>query len=101
MISERRLHQFVGFFSSAKAHCMNHMILYCRRCEDVDECSFKTDPVCSHTCTNTIGSFVCGCNKGYDLRPDGFTCKARGNPPTLLFANRVDIRQVKTSDFDS
>lgn len=32
---------------------------------------------------------------GYILRPDLRTCKALGAPPTLLFANRVDIRQVR------
>ncbi|KAK9509474.1 hypothetical protein O3M35_006784 [Rhynocoris fuscipes] len=63
-------------------------------CVDIDECSFTTYPVCSQTCNNTIGSFVCGCHKGYDLRPDGITCKARGAPASLLFANRIDIRQV-------
>lgn len=31
---------------------------------------------------------------GYILRPDLRTCKALGAPPTLIFANRVDIRQV-------
>lgn len=33
---------------------------------------------------------------GYVLRPDLRTCKAMGAPPTLLFANRIDIRQVMT-----
>nr|CAD7429648.1 unnamed protein product [Timema monikensis] len=62
-------------------------------CHDIDECMFETDPVCSQTCNNTIGSFTCGCMTGYVLRPDGRSCKALGAAPTLLFANRVDIRQ--------
>lgn len=65
------------------------------RCADIDECLFETDPVCSQTCNNTVGSFTCGCMTGYILRPDLRTCKALGAPPTLLFANRVDIRQVR------
>jgi len=32
---------------------------------------------------------------GYVLRPDLRTCKAVGASPTLLFANRIDIRQVR------
>lgn len=64
-------------------------------CNDVDECQFEYDPVCSQACNNTVGSFTCSCMKGYVLRPDGRTCKAVGDPPTLLFANRVDIRQVR------
>ena len=41
---------------------------------DVDECAEDTDG-CLHTCTNTIGSFICGCNStGYTLDDDGITC---------------------------
>lgn len=69
-------------------------------CLDIDECLYQSDPVCSQTCNNTIGSFICGCMTGYILRPDLRTCKAMGAPPTLLFANRQDIRQVnKTSNW--
>lgn len=67
------------------------------RCEDINECLYQTDPVCSQTCNNTVGSFVCGCMTGYVLRPDLRTCKALGGSPTLLFANRVDIRQVSVT----
>ncbi|XP_074041420.1 LDL receptor related protein 4 isoform X2 [Leptinotarsa decemlineata] len=67
-------------------------------CEDINECMYATDPVCSQTCNNTIGSFKCGCMTGYVLRPDLRTCKAVGAPPTLLFANRIDIRQVSLSN---
>ncbi|CAH0560459.1 unnamed protein product [Brassicogethes aeneus] len=63
-------------------------------CEDIDECMYATDPVCSQKCNNTIGSFNCDCMTGYILRPDLRSCKAVGAPPTLLFANRIDIRQV-------
>ena len=38
---------------------------------DIDECS---DDVCTQTCTNTEGSFTCGCNSGYELDADGTTC---------------------------
>ena len=42
---------------------------------DINEC----DPaigthICDQMCTNTIGSFVCGCNSSYDLHDDGTTC---------------------------
>ena len=45
---------------------------------DIDECSEGTD-VCTQTCTNTIGSFICGCNYGYILYDDGFTCLGMPN----------------------
>lgn len=64
-------------------------------CHDVDECMYEQDPVCSQTCSNTVGSFSCGCMTGYVLRPDGRSCKATGESPTLLFTNRIGIRQVR------
>ena len=45
-------------------------------CTDIDECAEETDD-CSQTCTNTIGSFTCGCNSGYLLDTDGFTCSGK------------------------
>ncbi|XP_022829670.1 low-density lipoprotein receptor-related protein 4 [Spodoptera litura] len=63
-------------------------------CRDIDECMYEQDPVCSQTCSNTVGSFKCGCMTGYVLRPDGRSCKPTGESPTLLFSNRVGIRQV-------
>ena len=41
---------------------------------DIDECSVGTHD-CSQTCTNTIGSYICGCNSGYLLETDGTTCR--------------------------
>ena len=40
---------------------------------DVNECGDDTDG-CSQTCTNTEGSFTCGCNSGYVMDSDGVTC---------------------------
>ncbi|XP_075921535.1 low-density lipoprotein receptor-related protein 4 isoform X1 [Petromyzon marinus] len=61
-------------------------------CHDVDECA--EDGYCSQGCTNTAGGFECWCEQGYELRPDKKGCKALGPEPVLLFANRIDIRQV-------
>ena len=40
---------------------------------DIDECGNRTDG-CSQICTNTNGSFICGCNSGFQLDNDGITC---------------------------
>ena len=40
---------------------------------DVDECSDENDG-CSQTCTNTEGSYICGCNTGFVLDSNGATC---------------------------
>ena len=41
---------------------------------DVDECTQNIHN-CEHTCENTVGSFLCGCNAGYELTSDGRTCQ--------------------------
>ncbi|XP_018619430.1 low-density lipoprotein receptor-related protein 4 [Scleropages formosus] len=63
-----------------------------RSCDDVDECA--EEGYCSQGCTNAEGGFQCWCVQGYELRPDKRSCKALGPEPVLLFANRIDIRQV-------
>ena len=45
------------------------MLLY----SEIDECSEGTHD-CSQICTNTNGSFICGCNTGYLLDIDGSSC---------------------------
>ena len=43
---------------------------------DIDECTLDTDG-CQHTCTNNEGSFICGCNDGYELNEDGLNCDGK------------------------
>lgn len=40
---------------------------------DINEC-VETPSVCEQNCTNTVGSFVCGCNTGFELQSDGSSC---------------------------
>ncbi|VVD03450.1 unnamed protein product, partial [Leptidea sinapis] len=65
--------------------------LFLDSCRDIDECMYEQDPVCSQTCSNTQGSYHCGCMTGYVLRPDERSCKATGESPTLLFSNRIGV----------
>ena len=39
---------------------------------DTDECS--TGLFCDQSCSNTVGSYQCGCVEGYTLHSDGKTC---------------------------
>ena len=41
---------------------------------DVNECE-QTPAPCKFACTNTEGSFLCSCPKGYTLAADGVTCR--------------------------
>ena len=43
---------------------------------DIDECITNRDN-CQQTCTNTRGSFTCGCGSGYRLNSDGRTCRGK------------------------
>ena len=45
---------------------------------DVNECDTNNGG-CSQTCTNTIGSFECLCNTGYELDSDESTCIGKLN----------------------
>ena len=40
---------------------------------DSDECTLGNGG-CSHICTNTDGSYSCGCPSGFKLGLDGRTC---------------------------
>ncbi|ELU07422.1 hypothetical protein CAPTEDRAFT_92256 [Capitella teleta] len=44
---------------------------------DIDECLGESgvdyDKDC-HKCTNTIGSYTCSCDHGYELLPNGTSC---------------------------
>ncbi|XP_033122076.1 uncharacterized protein LOC117121084 [Anneissia japonica] len=44
------------------------------KCYDFDECLDESDG-CEHVCTNTLGSYVCSCNPGYELQNDMRTCR--------------------------
>ncbi|PSN32774.1 hypothetical protein C0J52_15456 [Blattella germanica] len=45
-----------------------------RSCVDINECESS---VCSHNCSNTVGSFVCTCPVNMILHADGRTCVLR------------------------
>ena len=40
---------------------------------DIDECSTYSG-TCDHTCTNTIGTYICSCDSGYILYNNGHNC---------------------------
>ena len=40
---------------------------------DINECSLSNGG-CAQVCNNSIGSYVCSCNAGYNLENDNHTC---------------------------
>ena len=57
-------------------------------CLDVDECQLQP---CSQLCINTAGSYHCDCVAGYQLRPDGHTCKALGRFTTASIWSLMSV----------
>ena len=59
------------------SHSYTYMYTYLHVCVlfslDNDECGLGIDN-CVQICTNTAGSFYCGCNTGFQLNSDGATC---------------------------
>ncbi|XP_075884557.1 low-density lipoprotein receptor-related protein 4 isoform X1 [Nelusetta ayraudi] len=84
--------QLVRALVQCSCHTGYRLLEDTRTCQDVDECA--EEGYCSQGCTNSQGGFRCWCVQGYELRPDRRSCKALGPEPVLLFANRIDIRQV-------
>ena len=48
------------------------IIMYIVILTDINECN--NNSTCDHRCINTIGSFNCECNSGYQLNDDLMTC---------------------------
>uniref|UniRef100_A0A8C1V629 Metalloendopeptidase n=1 Tax=Cyprinus carpio TaxID=7962 RepID=A0A8C1V629_CYPCA len=44
--------------------------------KEIDECSRPDNGHCEQRCVNTLGSYHCGCNPGYELAPDRRSCAA-------------------------
>lgn len=61
--------------SSVRCDCFAGHVLSSneRSCEDIDECVFRNGG-CSEICTNTKGSYHCGCPEGFVILHDGTTC---------------------------
>ncbi|ATB42192.1 hypothetical protein CYFUS_007669 [Cystobacter fuscus] len=57
----------------ATVPCCDGLTCQSGTCADVNECAAGTDNCNENaTCTNTVGSFTCACNAGYE--GDGVTC---------------------------
>lgn len=48
---------------------------------EVDECSRPNRGGCEQRCLNTLGSYKCSCDPGYELAPDKRRCE--GECPTI------------------
>ena len=52
--------------------CKGGFSIWLQNCKDVDECASHIEYCGSLHCTNTVGSFVCGCRDGFEMvKSDG------------------------------
>jgi low density lipoprotein-related protein 2 len=67
-------------------------------CFQLNECLSITTSNCSQLCTNSNGTYSCGCDAGFSAQP-GFlgSCKAEKSPPSLYLSNGPEIRQLTDS----
>ena len=55
-------------------HSCNCTEAMCNCCStDINECG-TANGGCEHNCTNSIGSFICSCDAGYQLDGNGVNC---------------------------
>ena len=76
-------HAVINLYSTVLVHTCITLICYSKMLQylvyyhcsdsDINECNTGNGG-CSQICTNSIGSFECRCNSGYNLAADGRTC---------------------------
>ena len=62
--------------------CSKHIYMYLfswsfLSSQDIDECFNKSVSQCAQKCVNTPSSFLCGCNKGYELNANKRDCDGK------------------------
>ena len=78
-------HEKILSDASIAAHSL-HLNAYFLYLIDYNECDFGVSN-CSQKCINTDGSFRCECDEGYELNPDGKSC--RGNLQLTLLVDKI------------
>uniref|UniRef100_A0A8C2I4F6 Si:dkey-235d18.5 n=1 Tax=Cyprinus carpio TaxID=7962 RepID=A0A8C2I4F6_CYPCA len=96
------LHNCTGTHSHNTPHSLQCDSLHCDllqcdslQCDSVQCDSLQCDSLrcvssndtCEQTCTNTAGSFLCSCRRGYQLHIDGRSCVVKES----IFCSRVDF----------
>ena len=66
-------HKMSGSSAEVSASFDTCILYYTAVPLDIDECDISNGG-CEHNCTNTIGSFVCSCNDGYNLTENALNC---------------------------
>lgn len=61
---------------------------------DLNECLRDDLNNCDQTCTNTVGSYTCGCTAGYQLASNGRTCNGKCSSICALISSHILLREM-------
>ena len=61
---------------------------------DINECSQSDLNNCDQTCTDTVGSFTCGCGTGYQLASNGRTCNGETHMYVCIHVGNLVVRAL-------
>ena len=70
----------VSIFKKPVMACFCMVLSYVSNIPDIDECNLWSERggrLCVGVCTNTPGSYTCGCPDGYRMLSDGRTCQGK------------------------
>ena len=59
---------------NSSCNCYLHSLMSSSLFLDIDECSNSSTNDCDQMCTNTAGSYLCRCGRGFTLDQDGKHC---------------------------
>ena len=57
---------------------------------EINECVLGTSG-CTQICNNTIGSYICSCNTGYNLGVDNHTCDGKDQANFAMICHDTDV----------
>ncbi len=84
-----------GFYCSCRS---GYAEIGNRTCFDKNECTLKTDNMCSQECDNIDGGYECSCQSGYTLNEDGFACDGEYTF-TLVILGNIQTASQKWSSY--
>ena len=87
-----------GFESESESEIIFTKPMPCHS-QDINECD-TTNGRCEHSCTNTIGSFICSCDTGYQLDGNGLSCSGESLLKMKVVHACFDT-VIADGDFDS
>lgn len=65
---------------------------------EMDECSRPDNGHCEQHCLNTLGSYRCACDPGYELASDRYSCESECSEQLLTISIQPTLEGNKASE---